>query len=286
MNVLKYKYSILHYRHSAVLGESLIVGVLIYFEHNNSLYFTHSNRLTRIKSVYENISEKSIKYYLKQIKSNISRLEKNLDDFFIADIKDSFDAFISNYILPSDGSSLQFSKIRTNFQYEKSNRQIIDYLVSTYLIEKKESRTNKEYALGRKFYQNIEKKLGVNLDPSLFQKNYKLKNKSGVEFRFDYAWQNKDWHLVKPLNFDLADAKNISEKAHRNIGLVIDLKEKAINESLKFDFLVGKPKNKELFKEYDHSIYLLESFENSNIIEEEEIFNYSHQAIDSIISHS
>lgn len=286
MNELKYKYSILHYKHSAVLGESLNVGVLVYFEHSKSLFFTNSSRLTRIKSIYENVSERSIKHSLNQIKTNISRLEKKLDDFFIEEISGSFELFISSYVFPKDGSSLQFSEIRTNFQYRKTDKQIIQHLVSTYLVENNESKVNKDYALGRRFYQSIANSLGTDLDPKLFQRNYKLKNESGVEFRFDYAWQNKDWHLVKPLNFDLADAKNISEKAHRNIGLIIDLENKARTSALKFDFLVGKPKKKELFKEYDHSIHLLEKFDNSNIIEEDDIEKYSKEAIDYIISHS
>ncbi len=286
MNELNYKYSVLHYKHSAVLGESLNIGVLIYFEQDNSLFFTHSSRLARLKSVYENVSEKSIKYYLKLIKSNVSKLGSNIDSFFISDIDNSFESFISNYILPRDGSALQFSKIRNNFQYDKSNKQIIDYLVSTYLFENTESRANKDYALAKKFYENIKKELGGDLNPNLFQKNYKLKNDSGVEFRFNYAWQNKHWHLVKPLNFDLVDAKNISEKTHRNIGLVIDLEEKARDKDLKFDFLVGKPTKRELYKEYEHSLYLLEKFEYSNIIEEDNIKNYSREAINSIISHT
>lgn len=286
MNEFNYKYSVLQYKHSAVLGESLNIGLLIYFEQNNSLFFTHSSRLARLKSVYENVSEKSIKYYLKQIKSNVFKLESSIDNFFISELDNSFESFISNYILPGDGSALQFSKIRNNFQYDKSNKQIIDYLVSTYLIETTESRANKDYALAQKFYENIKKELGGVINPDLFQKNYKLKNDSGVEFRFNYAWQNKHWHLVKPLNFDLADAKNISEKTHRNIGLVIDLEEKARDKDLKFDFLVGKPTNRELYREYEHSLYLLERFEYSNIIEEDNIKNYSRDAINSIISHS
>jgi len=286
MKELNYKYSVLQYKHSAVLGECLNIGVLIYFEQDNSLFFTHSSKLARLKSVYQNVSEKSIKYYLKQIKFKVSKLGSNIDSFFISDIDNSFESFISNYILPRDGSALQFSKIRNNFQYDKSNKQIINYLISTYLFENTESRENKDYALAKKFYENIKKELGSDLDPNLFQKNYKLKNDSGVEFRFNYAWQNEHWHLVKPLNFDLVDAKNISEKTHRNIGLVIDLEEKARYKDLKFDFLVGKPTNRELYKEYEHSLYLLERFEYSNIIEEDNIKNYSRDAINSIISHS
>ncbi len=280
---MNYKYSVLQYKHSAVLGESLNIGVLIYFELDNSLFFTHSSRLARLRSVYENVSEKSIKHYLKLIKSNVSKLESNIDSFFISDIDNSFESFISNYILPRDGSALQFSKIRNNFQFDKSNKQIIDYLVSTYLFENTESRANKDCALGKKFYENIKKELGGDLNPNLFQKNYKLKNNSGVEFSFKYAWQNKHRHLVKPLNFDLVDAKNISEKTHRNIGLFIDLEENARDKDLKFDFLVGKPTNRELYKEYEHSLYLLERFEYSIIIEENNIKDYSREVINPII---
>ncbi|WP_442845016.1 DUF3037 domain-containing protein [Leeuwenhoekiella sp. H156] len=286
MNESKYTYSILHYKHSAVLGESLNVGVFVYFEQSNSLYFKHAERLTRIKSVYDQISEKSIRQYLKLINSNVTQLAQRLDPFFLSELNGSFDYFISSYILQKDSSALQFSKARTHFQYEKTDEEIIDYLVSTFLLENKEVQVNKEHQLGLKFYEPIQQQLESLVDPGLFQKNYKLTNEAGLAFRFDYAWQNENWHLVKPLNFDLTDAKKISDKAHRTLGLIIDLQQTALTTSLQFDFLVGKPTQKKLFKEYDHSLHLLERFEKATVIEEERIESYAHNAIAAILSHT
>ena len=286
MNESKYTYSILHYKHSAVLGESLNVGVFVYFDHSNSLYFKHAERLTRIKSVYEQVSEKSIKQYLKLITANVTRIGQRLDPFFSAELTGSFDSFISSYILQRDSSALQFSKARTHFQYEKSDEEIIDYLISSYLLEPKASQVNKEHQLGLKFYEPIQQQLESLVDSSLFQKNYKLTNEAGLAFRFDYAWQNENWHLVKPLNFDLQDAKKISDKAHRTLGLIIDLQETSLTTSLQFDFLVGKPTQKNLYKEYDHSLNLLQRLDKATIVEEEEIGTYAHDAIAAILSHT
>lgn len=286
MNENLYKYSLLQYKHSALLNESLNIGVLIYFQNKNSFVFKYSKKLSRVKNVYSNVSDKIIKHYLKQINSKINKFnELSNDVFFKEEISSSFETFISNHLLPKDGSSLQFSKPINSFQYEKGNNDIIDYLVNLFLFEESEPISSKDYVLVKSFYSNIKRELN-HIDPKYFKKDFKVKNKTGVEFNFNYAWKNGSLNLVKPLNFDLNDSKYISDKAHKNYGLVVDLQDSAEKEDFRYDFLVGRPTNKRLFKEYDHSIALLEKLPRINIIEENEIEKYSFDAIDTLLKKS
>lgn len=282
MNNNLYTYSLLEYRHSAVSGESLNIGLLVYFVENGSFYFHHSMKLKRIKSIYSNVSDKVIKHYLKQIEIQIEKFSNISDDLYKADLVNHFDYFISQNLLPKDESVLQFSPSRSGIQYELKKEKIINYLIKSYSLEEEEDSTeSKDNYLTRKFYEKIKRELGT-IDKKLFKKNYKIQNRTGVEFNFNYAWQNGNLNLVKPLNFDLKEPRFISEKTYKNYGLIVDIQDYAKEQKLHFDYLVGRPKKKELFKEYDHSINLLSSLDILDIIEEDAIDNYTHHAIDSL----
>jgi len=273
-----YKYCILKYKHNAFLDESINIGVLIYFGNNSKFSFFYSKNLSRIKYIYDNVPEKTIKEYLKQIDAQIKKISINNDFFHSLEITD-ISVFISKYILPFDASSLQFSKCKYNSQYDFTNEFIEDVLVNKFLIEdiKHVGNQPKEPQLLHKYYANLkgldfEK---INQKEKRFFVDYKLKNETGNEFNFDYAWQNGTLNLVKPISFDLKEPKSIAEKAYKNLGQFIDLENEAKEKKLRFDLILGRPIAKSLFKEYDHAIKLLEKLKFSKLIEEEDIKEYA-----------
>lgn len=283
-NSATYTYSLLTYKHSALLRESLNVGVLVYFESDDSFHFIFNNRLSRLKSIYQNFPEKTIKNYLREINSRVTVINKKVDAFLLNEIGSSFDSFLSNYFLPTDGSALQFEGAIKNFQYSKTNQEIITHLNSIYLFDPSEIKIDKEYELAKDFYRKVKKHVkeaGHSNRPN-FYKDYKVQNKTGVEFNFKYAWQNGSLNLVKPLNFDLSEPRYIANKAHLTYGLLIDLQDVAINDNLKYDLLLGIPTRKELFKEYDHSKKLLGQLDRIQLIEEDAIDIYTQQLIKTI----
>ena len=74
----KYTYSLLKYKHSPLLGESLNLGLLVYFTNENRLHFLYSKNLSRVKSVYSNIPEKIIRNYLREIGNKIELLNNKI----------------------------------------------------------------------------------------------------------------------------------------------------------------------------------------------------------------
>ncbi|MBD3723474.1 MAG: hypothetical protein IE891_01475 [Flavobacteriaceae bacterium] len=286
-----YSYSVLKYRHSVYLDESINVGVLIYFFNENRLIFKHAQNLNRLKLIYSNPPERVINHLFKVIneftlKYNSSNEIRNL--FFADESAKDFDLFIDKEILKVDSNSLYFTKSRlVENENLLSNKIIIDDLVSTNIIEIEGSQKlkSKETFLLKRFYDNLD---GldferINRTSKKFYKDYILKNETGTEFKFDYAWQNGTLNLVKPLSFDLKDSRNIADKAYRNLGQFIDLQDEARDLNLRYDLLIAKPENKSLFKEYDHAINLLSRIDNSSLVFEEDIDNYSKKAIKALI---
>ena len=281
----KYTYSILKYQHSALLGESLNIGVLIYFPTEDKFVFKYSKNLSRVKAIYDVVSEKTIKHYLAQIENSIKELKTDEFSFFDKDKFEYFDLFIDKFILPRDGSVLQFSKSKQSFLNNNDVDFTISYLTNKFLLEKEKHIAGgaivKEPQLTKKFYSYISnldfEQIHSNQDK--FHKNYKVINETGNEFNFDYAWQNGTLNLIKPISFDLKEPKNIAKKAYENFGLFTDLKNEAETNNLRYDLLIGKPESKDLFKEFEHALNLLTTLDKVDIILEDEIESYSKRVI-------
>jgi len=274
-----YKYCILKYKHNAFLEESINIGMLIYFSNTSKFSFTYSKNLSRIKYIYDDVPEKTIKEYLKQMEHQIKKFSHIDNDIFHSlEVKDLTN-FISKNLLAIDSSSLQFSKCKHNLQYDFQNEFIEEILIKKFLIDdiKHFSNQPKEPKLLQKYFSNLkgldfEK---INKNEKKFFIDYQLKNETGNVFTFDYAWQNGSLNLVKPISFDLKEPKSIVEKAYKNLGQFIDLEENAKSKNLRFDLILGKPSSKELFKEYDHAVKLLEKIKFSKLIEEDKIIEYA-----------
>ena len=281
----KYIYSTLKYQHSALLGESLNIGVLIYFPFEDKIVFKYSKNLGRIKAIYDVISEKTIKHYLSQIESTVKNFSDYKSPFFDIDKDNFFDLFIEKNILPKDGSVLQFAESKQAFLNSRTIEETIAYLSNRFIFEVQKSHSFnnslKEPQLTKKFYGylsdlDFEK---INSTDERFHKDYIVVNETGNEFNFEYAWQNGTLNLVKAISFDLKEARGLADKAYKNFGLFTDLKNEAIANNLRYDLLIGKPVSKDLYREFDHAINLLSTLEKVDIIFEDEIENYSKIAI-------
>lgn len=281
-----YKYCILKYKHTPFLDESINIGLLVYFSCERKFSFTYSKNLSRIKNIYDNVPEKTIREYLKQIDNFVQKFTFKEDIFQAIEIND-FNNFISKKPITVDSSVLSFSNCRTEQQYEFKNEFINNVLLNKYFIEDVKATYNhsREPELAKKFYDNL-KGLNfelINKDEKKFYVDYTLVSETGNPFKFDYAWQNGTLNLVKSLSFDLKESKSIAEKAYKNLGQFIDLEDEATRNKLRYDLILGRPKDRNLYREYDHATKLLERVKHVNLIEETEINKYSEKAILAII---
>ncbi|PWA05097.1 DUF3037 domain-containing protein [Flavobacterium psychrotolerans] len=284
----QYIYSILKYKHSLLLGESLNIGILIYIPNEEKFIFRYSKSLSRIKSIYDIVSEKTIKQYLSQIELKLQTLKSDEIHFYQNELVNFFDKFIDKFILPQDGSVLQFSSSKTSYSYGNDSETIANNLTSKYLLDKEKHiagiTTTKEPILVKKFYGYLSSLdfERINQNANKFYKNYKVRNETGNEFNFDYAWQNGTLNLIKPISFDLKESKGIAEKAYKNFGLFTDLSNEASSNNLRYDLLIARPTLKSLYREFDHALGLLETLQRVEIVLEENIEKYSQKAINAL----
>lgn len=280
-----YTYCILKYKHSPYLDESINIGVLIYFNDTQRFLFKYSKTLNRVKSIYNNVPEKTIKEYIRQIDRHLKIYQNSFDNIFpLNDL--NLKTFLSRYILPNDSSVLQFSHFKTESLRDFNEEFIEKIVLDKVFIDdlKTQISHQQEPKIISKLLSTL-KDSGLNQfrhKTSRFQEDYVLTNETGNEFKFDIAWQNGTLNLVKPIGFDLKEGIGIANKAHKNFGQFYDLQSEAEKNNLCYDLIIGKPTNRNLFKDYDHAVKLLQNIKNSRLIDADDLKEYSKKVISAI----
>lgn len=280
-----YTYCILKYKHSPYLDESINIGVLIYFEDTQRFLFKYSKTLNRVKSIYDNVPEKTVKEYIRQIDKHLNIYQNTLDSIFpLNDL--NLKSFLTRHILPNDSTVLQFSHFKTESLRGFSEDFIEKIILDNVFIDdiKVQNHQSQEPKIISKLLSSL-KESGLNEyrhKTNRFQEDYVLTNETGNEFKFDIAWQNGTLNLVKPIGFDLKEGIGIANKAHKNFGQFYDLQIEAEKNNLCYDLILGKPTNKNLFKDYDHAVKLLLNIKNSRLIDADDLNEYSKKVIKAI----
>ena len=279
-----YTYCILKYKHSPYLDESINVGVLIYFEDTQRFVFKYSKTLNRIKSIYSNVPEKTIKEYIRQIDSYLKRYQKTDSFFVLNDL--NLKAFLFNFVLPNDSTVLQFSNFKTESLRYFNEDFIENIIIEKVFIDDIKANINQqqEPKIISKLIHNLKEK-GLNNyrnKTNRYIEEYELTSETGNIFKFDIAWQNGTLNLVKPIGFDLKEGISIANKAHKNFGQFYDLQGEAEKNNLSYDLILGKPTNRNLFKDFDHAVTLLQKIDKTRLFFEDDLDTYSKNVITAI----
>lgn len=272
-----FKYSVLKYRPSYLLGEQVNIGLLFFFLEDKKVLFLHPKKLRRLTQFYPEANLSIIKKYLAAFDRKANKIDLPRDLV-------NFDVFIENNFLAKDANSFYFTTAKsgsgTHF------KKIIDYYNQLYfsVYDDKNTRSKKDEAyLKNTFKSNLTSQLlGDKEKLALFRHNPSVKNKIS-NTNFDLAWQNGTTNLIKFLSFDLMEKGTFQEKSFRWFGELSQLESIAQKQNLKIDLVLTKPQNKQLFSSYDNAIRVLEDIPTpKKIIEESNITSYISKAIGSV----
>lgn len=277
-----YTYCLLKYKHSPFLDESVNVGVLIYFGNSQTFSFKYSKNLSRIKSIYNNVPEKTIKEYLRQIHSRLLKFQSSDKDIFPLNDLNLRD-FLNLNVLPIDAAVLQFTSFRTDVQ-EIDESIIEDIIFEQYFIEdiKNTNNQSQEPKLISHLYSELRKSGFYEVvNKNRVQKDFNVKTDTG-NFNFDFAWKNGVWNLVKPVGFDLKTGDGIIQKARNNLGEFTDL-ESEVKSQYKCAIIVGKPTDRKLYSNYTKALNILHKLPKTiTVLEENDLKEYSRQVVEAV----
>ncbi|WP_421829401.1 DUF3037 domain-containing protein [Larkinella sp.] len=280
-----FHYSILQYHHSQALGEVLNIGVLLWFPEQHQVIFRYPSRLSRISKLYPSFPEKTIRSYFRGITAKTQQLNKQPDIFIKYEQRPRL--FLDHEILIRDSSALQFSDVKTAVLYTDDLAAISDQFYRLYLSfydQQEEYRIpHDESYLVKEFQKRLRQRLnGVSLREA-FEHPLTIKPEgTNFSYKFPFAWQNGTYNLVKPVSFDLKLEESIHEKATFNFGQFSFLQPYANEHNARFDLLVARPKDKNLYSAYDDALQQIESVPKVKIVEEDELDSYSEKTAEAL----
>lgn len=283
MNSVFY-YSLLQYRYTQSLGEVLNVGVLLLFPEQRTAMFLHPERLGRIRKLYPKFAEKIIRSYFKGLVARTNQLTRQPEIF--ADYEGHPRQLIDNEILIRDSSALQFGELKTAVLYtedlEAISEQFYKLYLSFYDEHEHRARHDESYLL-KEYQKRLLRRLNGLLSREAFDHPVTVKPEgTNFTYQFAFAWQNGSFNLVKPVSFDLKLEQSITDKVTLNLGQFTLLRPYAQQHNARFDILVARPKDRQLYKPYDQAIHLLADQPYVKIVEEEQLDNYSEKTAEAL----
>jgi len=276
-----FTYSVLQYKHSLALGESLNVGILFYFPIENSFEFVSGDGY-RAKAIYHDFDNSLFNGYLKTIQTKI---KKHVDLFNENPVSSDFAKYIHKYILAEDAAGLIFREpVNVKNVFGDKKKAVDEYstiLLPGINIEKPSIIKHNENYIIKKFNGYIFK-----LDKSLeskFKKNEVIKT-NHFNLKFDLSWEKKTYNYIKPINFDFSDEVSIQTKAAVFYSYITDLSDYT-NKS-RFDFLITKPQDSTLNHAYENALDFLNNAKTTKqLITEDELENYSQNVLSEIMTY-
>lgn len=285
MSYPKFKYCLLRYVHSELLGEALNVGILFIFPDSGEIIFKYPTNFARVRGAYGSTFSQSVvngvlKGIAKSVKGINSLYQMPLDLDFI----DEGHSVIADRLLLRDATVLRFAEAKTAVVYSSVSKTVEDYynLFFSHYDENEHvrARHDEEY-----ISKNIKSLLAIKSPEYLriIRKDVTVNAPLLPEgsFAFDFAWKNQVDHFVKPIGFDFQDSKAINQKAATYYGYL-----SAISESINgntVDVLTTRPQIKSLWHAYDKAIEMIDAVKiNKTIIEQNKFAVYA----DEILSHA
>jgi hypothetical protein len=242
-----YTYMILRYRHDAVAGEQINVGVVLHAPQSGFLGAAIRKAYGRISKVFPTVDGITLRQDLSQIERAFQKLAKTAVGGDLVSQPN-----VSNYALQvvgKDDSSLVWSDIGSGLTAdpERTLADLSARFVSQYdeVVPARRSDAEiwkpfRDLLVERKVADVFESKtISTPLD----------------EVEFEHAWKNGKWHCIQALSFDLATADGIREKAAKWAGHMVGLHSAA--DAIEPYFVVGAPADPRLESAYGRAVELI-----------------------------
>lgn len=248
MKFKNYEFTILRYVHDRITGEFINFGVVLYCREEKTLIAKCKTRTGRISAAFPDFDRHHLKSVIRHIDSALNDAAKRLkNELCFEDI--SIDKII-NRTLKRDDSSLQWGSISSGITLDLNSE--IERIYQRY-VTFHDTPVARDRRTEQDIWRDFERHLKSFTDIDHFQPKKITVRDDELEFK--HAWKNGMWHCVEPVSFDLADADNMKDKAHRWLGQMTSIQN--ANEEFKLYLLVSKPKEKGLEKAFEKALNIL-----------------------------
>jgi hypothetical protein len=237
MNKITYTYCLVKYVHNPAVGEMLNIGVLVCAPAVSFIEAKFNYHYERLSHTFVDFDGEHYREIIRDIESSLSKIKdfNSSSTLFIINERVETVEQLTTQIMPDRGLSIQFGPMLAGLtaNIEQELEHIFQQsVISQYPHKEKKSRDDEEvWALYRKSLH--QKRIDKYLQPKRFVSD-------SYDYKFEHAFKNERWHVLKPVTMDYAQAQTIQDRATKLLGETSALEG---NQDLgKFYILLGQPK--------------------------------------------
>lgn len=259
-----FSYVVLRYRHDALAGELVNVGVVLYAAGAQFLRAAVRTTYGRLSKLYPDFEGSALTADLRRLETALNRfVEGDVSGMFASDY--TAGSFAKRVIDDPAGSYI-WSDVQYGITKSPSDelQRLYERFVGRFEHTQIAGRSDAD--IWRPARDKLmEKQLSAFLEQKTIRSNRD-------EVSFDHAWKNGVWHCFQPLSFDLKDADSIKNKAAKWVGHMVGLS--TSEEEFRPYFIVGKPSESKLSSAFERAVAFLAEAPSPNaptVIREDEI---------------
>jgi hypothetical protein len=254
-----YTYVVLRYRHDAIAGECMNVGVVLHAAEKGFFDSKLNLHYGRLRQVFPDLEPEAFKASIYSIRRGLTTVSKREKGDMLSTL-DSAERF-ARMVLPMDDSSFIWGSVGAGVTAdpELELESLFKRFVTWYEVEKTNKRSDSD------IWRPVREKLADKNLADRLEKKTVRSDLTSVEF--DHTWKNGALHCYQPLSFDLASRESIQDKVAKWSGHLLHLQNAKVD--FKPYFIVGKPTTPGLEKAYKTALAALKQSPNDPEIYEE-----------------
>jgi len=280
-----YQYSLLQYRHLR-REEWLTLGVLVLFPEQKQIRFLGPQKLRRLRAAFPDAPEKLLLSWLKGFEWQAQSLNNKPEIFAAHHLEHHSQELIAEFFLPPDSSALQFSPVKSSLLYTEQIdvvcRNLSDVFLSVYDQNGEDYGKRDNSWLATQYRKYLRERDADVLRSHKVREGY-VAHYHDRQYKFEFAWQNHTFNLVKTVSLDLKLPESIQRKGEQYFGQFYLLSDFAAQEHVRFDLLLARPSSRQLIRAYDRAVEDICRAGHVEIIEETGLSAYAERTIAELV---
>jgi len=215
MRKIPYTYCLIKYMHDPAVGEMLNIGALLSAPTVSFIGVAFNEHYERLSRTFVNFDGEHYREIVGEIERRVQKLVPRRDEsslFPISEAPETVEQGI-RLIAPDRGLSIQFGPMLAGLTDEPESElsHIFDQsVISQYPQKNRRGRDDQE--VWHRYRRSLhEKRIDIYLEPKVFTSD-------SYEYRFEHAFKNENWHVLKPVTMDYAHSQSIQERATKVFG--------------------------------------------------------------------
>lgn len=279
MNKHPYTYTVLRYVHDTGTGEFVNVGVVLNAPAARYARAILRPTYGRVSRIFPDFDSDHFRRVIRHLQAHFDEMSDRIaQELDFGQIPVDALALACN-VIAQDDSAFQWSPMGGGLSANlpETAETIYKNMVERY-DEKPKGESRSDDIVWKTFKSPLEKK------KVLSRFHPKIIAVADDEVEFTHAWQNRQWHCIEPVSFDLLQPQSIKDKAHSWLGRVTSVQKSA--EPFQIYYLVGEPQIEKSRRAFDQALNILHKTPvKHEIVREHEADGFASAMEEKIITH-